>query len=403
MPISNNEWVFVNDSMQDSWFSTNKRKILNFIIVAIAIVVLALLYALPKDKANPELGGILSGVETFIPSIIILGIFIVVQYLDNVERNEGKHNGIAIALYIIAFIVLFNLLNLLYDVQIYPVSSSYSQVKWSINVSILSLIAVPILLLIQTKSRTQLIDDFKIVMDSPAKSKWATLIVIVLWLGLVIGLYFLYPIISSPTIRMIVVSISLFVIYFTTYYLMTSQTSYGKLEILPLFLGSLIISIGAPLIINYVIFRQLEIMDQAFFGSVIQGFVGEELMQEVQAQSSTNYFSYVFYILLQSPIPSIMIGFMVFGAISTMMIQNVGPKGQMLGAVASSIVVIIPMVFIFAILSGSIPPPEILSRILGYGTASLVFALAQLSAFILVLAIIIVFIVAGRMLASAGD
>lgn len=157
-------------------------------------------------------------------------------------------------------------------------------------------------------------------------------------------------------------------------------------------LVSFIAFVIAIIIVGIVISSSIQTLDMMMYGSNLARIAVFE------AQGGINYFSYVFYILLMSPSAAVMIGFMVFGAVTVMVSQNIAGVGRIIGGFATGVVVIIPMLFCISIFTGGIEAPEILIDMLGSGVAQFVFGLAEVSVFILMVSIIGVFIAAGRML-----
>jgi len=120
-------------------------------------------------------------------------------------------------------------------------------------------------------------------------------------------------------------------------------------------------------------------------------FAGEIPLINGQA-APVNYFSYIFYIFFQSPVAAIMIAIMTFGTIVNIFAATAPGKSVKGGAVIGIVITVIPpMIIVLEIMSGGIPPPDLLSDILGTGVASFIFSLAETGVFIIVAIILSVF------------
>ena len=138
------------------------------------------------------------------------------------------------------------------------------------------------------------------------------------------------------------------------------------------------------------IYKEIDLM-------VYDGYVGS---QTFSGQAMEDWFAYVFYILFQAPIPSVMIAFMGISSIAVILAQNLANIGRLISGVAVGIIAIIPMLFILSAITGSISPPPELVEIIGLSKAiaSFVYGLGLIITYVVMVSIMGVFIASSRAL-----
>ena len=118
-----------------------------------------------------------------------------------------------------------------------------------------------------------------------------------------------------------------------------------------------------------------------------------------QMGDAARMFEAVFYILFYSPEAGLMIGFMVIGTLATIFTVNRGMDDAMT-SVGVLTMAGIPLIFIVAIFLGMIPAPAPLLEIFRDAPAisSFIYAIAETSAYVIVLSLMMVFVSSARFL-----
>ena len=119
--------------------------------------------------------------------------------------------------------------------------------------------------------------------------------------------------------------------------------------------------------------------------------------------TTTNYFSYIWYIFFQSPTAAIMIAIMTFGTVVNIFSSTMG--GALKGATVIGVIITVvpPMIIILEIFAGGIPPPDLLADLLGTGVASFIFALCEVGVFVIIAIILSVFSGVADLLSSKAS
>lgn len=335
----------------------------------------------------------------FILSLIALGVGIVINVIDKQHRS-----AFILTAYIIGFWIVFNVLEMIFNISIWELIGlavdGESDVFWAIRMCLFSFFIVPVIYFINKDVRSGLREDIDQLMSLDPKQKRILLYGLAIIIAVIVADILIIYYVVDVLVMMIALFCATFITLMPLTFLLSRSKDIGEgLDKITIAITMLIGTLLAPLILIIVVIPMWE-GNLGGFGGIIFNLISsqEQYGGIFPAQGGVNYFSYVFYILLQSPAPALMIGFMIFGAVTVMVAQNIGGVGSILGGFATSVVVIVPMIFIFEIFAGGIAPPELLVDILGLGTASFVFGIAETSAFILMLSIIAVFISAGKLL-----
>lgn len=329
--------------------------------------------------------------------VVLYSIYYVVRVQHN-PKARPHDRAIAITIGIIMNVIILAIVNMIYGLELFTritlADDWIAEMKYSVIISVFSFILLPIVSIADGDNRAMIAKDYEYIRTLDDKIKIRLLLYgfLILIVPILVGII-LYSLLD-PTDFIYYSWILLF------YVLVASVMAFRddalkrmqRLEKLDSILIQILIVIGLVGILTLA-FRNFEMADASIYGGAIV-----EAQMVYEAQGGSNYFSYVFYILMQSQTSAIMIGFMVFGAVAVMVAQNVSDVGQIVGGFATGVVVIIPMLFIFSIFTGGIAAPDLLVEILGSGVAQMVYGLAQTSVFILVVSIIGVFIASGRML-----
>jgi len=158
------------------------------------------------------------------------------------------------------------------------------------------------------------------------------------------------------------------------------------------YLQVLLLIIFPTLMIVFLIpvYKEIDLM-------LYDGYIGSLTFS---GQAMEDWFAYVFYILFQAPIPSIMIAFMGIASIAVILAQNLANIGRLISGVAVGIIAIIPMLFILSAITGSIAPPPELVEIIGLSKAiaSFVYGLGLIITYVVMVSIMGVFISSSRAL-----
>jgi uncharacterized membrane protein (DUF485 family) len=158
------------------------------------------------------------------------------------------------------------------------------------------------------------------------------------------------------------------------------------------FLQVLLLIIFPTLLIIFLIpvYKEIDLI-------LFNGYIGS---MTYSGQAMEDWFGFVFYIIFQAPIPSIMIAFMGISSIAVILAQNLANVGRTISGVAVGIIAVIPMLFVLSAITGSIPPPPELVDIIGLskGVASFVYGLGLIINYIVMVSIMGVFIMSSRAL-----
>lgn len=330
-------------------------------------------------------------------------------------RNREDENILAsIILYILAFVSISHIFIILYKHDLYQIWGLVDNVADSMKICVyvvLSLIvALPFLELLKKDFREDLRSDFdELRSNKLPKSALILFGLLTAYFSTIMIIWFLKKDDESFDIIMFFfwIILSMVIILLLIVWIMPqfkdAEINRSALELkqLPTFVLLIVIAIISIILTKYVNEMIIGFAENGSLEGILMAAYTIEVPTMAvigQAGGTPNYFSWVLFILLQDRVPALMISFMVFGAVSAMLIQNMGGVARIISGFALSITVIIPLLFIITIMTGGIAPPQQLEEILGYGTAGFVYALAQTSAFILMLAIIGVFVAGGQFL-----
>lgn len=176
-------------------------------------------------------------------------------------------------------------------------------------------------------------------------------------------------------------------------------------------LGNLIVIVWfliiIPVVLIFTIIPIATTIDLQIWGGTGMSYVYDQEYSGIlngvfSGQGIDDWFAYVFFILFQAPIPSLMIGFMGISSIAVILAQSLAGTGRVVVGVASGIIAIIPMLFVLSAISGSIPPPqELIDQIgLNYSIASFIHGLGLVITFTVMISLMGVFIVSSRALTA---
>ena len=156
---------------------------------------------------------------------------------------------------------------------------------------------------------------------------------------------------------------------------------------------NVIILIIVPVVFMVGIMPYLLSIDLSIFGGVLHATTFE-------GQVVSDWFSYVFYILFQAPIPAIMIAFMTISAVAVIVAQNVGRLGGFMASVAIGAIAIIPLIMIMSVFTGSVDPPQELIDLVGLerSLASFIYGMGLVVSYTFVVVIIGVFVASSKMM-----
>lgn len=407
-----------------NWYSFNfapqdimeKRTFWNAFVV-IACLAFYLMYGSLELGLSIQL---LTNVWAFGLTVGAIAIRVAISISDKWGNSDKPY---VVGLGLIIFLALINIFNVIYSVSMYGlfVHFYFEDVRISLTIIMILIMAIPLLWYSKREIREEISEEWKSFRSIEKGVAIRFVAFILIFIGIPIAIFWIlyvnmailqpladmwsgsggYSTFSLELVYWVIVIISSMILLFLIVGLLAFRPLGGlgggfkqisDFDKMGTFITLIFFCVVAPILLIIYVLPELVNIDS--------GLLGGELGVVYLAQETTNYFSYVFYVLLQSPAPALMIGFMVFGAMTVMISQNIGGVGKVIGGFATGVVVIIPMLFIITIFTGGIPAPDLLIDILGVGVAQVVFGLAETSAFILMLSIIAVFISAGRLLGS---
>lgn len=356
----------------------------------------------------------LDGMYAAILSIITVALRVA---LYGFERREDGYKVPSLIMYILAILGFANITFIIYEFEFWTLLTLAEDKITNVEISAYFisaiLISLPLVELLKREYREDLMEDINTLRSMDKETSKKSIILLAFIALMVIGIVSVWFIMKDKegvdlymmffwmTIAAIVPSVILFIVLYKKKFIPEDGFDI-KINRLTGFIIQVIISIIVIILVP-TISRLIILIQESENEVEALLMAASEVINSAsavigQSRQTPNYFSWVLYILLQDRVPALMISFMIFGAVSAMLIQNMGGVARVISGFALSITVIIPLLFIVTIITGGIPPPIELEAVLGYGTAGLVYALAQTSAFILMLAIIGVFVAGGQFL-----
>jgi len=150
-----------------------------------------------------------------------------------------------------------------------------------------------------------------------------------------------------------------------------------------------IIMIVSPILLIIFLFPSFMTIDLNLLGGYFS-----TLHFESQASGVTDWFGFVFWMLLQAPASAFMIAYMGITAIAVMFSRSFQGAGQVVVGAVVAIAGSIGILIVFSALTGSIPAPLALSEELGFdpAIASFIYALTLIMTYVISISIMGVFI-----------
>jgi len=174
-------------------------------------------------------------------------------------------------------------------------------------------------------------------------------------------------------------------------YLIQTEYEQKRKELGDIIFNSIVLVLF-PVILLVIIIPAFLSLDITIFGGVLQDTTYE-------AQAGTDWFSYVFYILFQRPLPAFMIAFMTISAIGVIMAQNLGRIGGFMSSVAIASIAIVPMIVIMSAITGAVDPPPELMEILGLdrSIAGFIYGMGLTTSYVVVVTILGTFVASAKL------
>ncbi len=324
----------------------------------------------------------------FILSLSFTGLLLVVLVINNKEGEELQE----ILSEVIVCYLFVNFFSLIYSINIYPfLESEYDQTKYKIIFSMTAIMIVGLLYFSKGRVLSEIKNDIELIENKP-RAKQLIMIGTITWVLYFIILAILFKVLEDKTVLFYIL-----VVGFVGIWAIIGIPSVKRIpfdEFKQIHIATMVV-VGLFIMPLFVIFGMFPIMESF---SEMQGMVAEGGI----FVGGINYFDEVFFLLLQSPAPSITIAYMMVSTLAIIVASNLGLMGRFIAGISVSTMVIIPFIIVMAQFTGVIPPPDHLVDLgIGSRVASVIYGFAQLSAMTLVWGLILTIIILNRMLGDA--